>query len=85
MNEPFSDQHLAKREQGRPKKEPDEAENQHAAENADDDQQQTAENLDGAGVPVFQVALSTARRKDWAASARGLSPAEMDATPGLQQ
>lgn len=27
--------------------------------------------------PVFQVALSTARRKDWAGSARGLSPADL--------
>jgi cobaltochelatase CobN len=33
--------------------------------------------LDGAGVPVFQVALSTARRRDWAASERGLSPADL--------
>lgn len=29
------------------------------------------------GAPVFQVALSTARRKDWAGSARGLSPADL--------
>ena len=29
------------------------------------------------GCPVFQVALSTARRKDWAGSARGLSPADL--------
>ena len=36
-----------------------------------------ASPLDGADVPVFQVALSTARRKDWAASARGLSPADL--------
>ena len=27
--------------------------------------------------PVFQVALSTARRRDWAASERGLSPADL--------
>ena len=33
--------------------------------------------LDGAGAPVFQVALSTARRRDWAASERGLSPADL--------
>ncbi|MDE2391387.1 MAG: cobaltochelatase subunit CobN, partial [Rhodospirillales bacterium] len=33
--------------------------------------------LDGPGVPVFQVALSTARREDWAASERGLSPADL--------
>lgn len=33
--------------------------------------------LDGAGVPVFQVALSTATRKAWAASGRGLSPADL--------
>ena len=32
--------------------------------------------LDGA-VPVFQVALSTARRRDWVASTRGLSPADL--------
>ncbi len=36
-----------------------------------------ASPLDAAGVPVFQVALSTARRKDWAGSARGLSPADL--------
>lgn len=29
------------------------------------------------GVPVFQVALSTARRRDWAGSARGLSPSDL--------
>lgn len=29
------------------------------------------------GAPVFQVALSTARRRDWAASERGLSPADL--------
>ena len=33
--------------------------------------------LDAAGVPVFQVVLSTARRKDWAASDRGLSPSDL--------
>ncbi|MBC2834315.1 cobaltochelatase subunit CobN [Paragemmobacter straminiformis] len=33
--------------------------------------------LDAAGGPVFQVALSTARRRDWAGSARGLSPADL--------
>lgn len=33
--------------------------------------------LDGPGVPVFQVALSTARRRDWALSERGLSPADL--------
>ena len=33
--------------------------------------------LDGPGCPVFQVALSTARRKDWAAAERGLSPADL--------
>lgn len=36
-----------------------------------------ASPLDAAGVPVFQVALSTARRRDWAGSARGLSPADL--------
>ena len=36
-----------------------------------------ASPLDCAGVPVFQVALSTATRKAWAASARGLSPADL--------
>jgi cobaltochelatase CobN len=29
------------------------------------------------GCPVFQVALSTARRKDWADATRGLSPADL--------
>jgi cobaltochelatase CobN len=29
------------------------------------------------GCPVFQVALSTARRRDWATSARGLSPSDL--------
>jgi cobaltochelatase CobN len=33
--------------------------------------------FDGADCPVFQVALSTARRRDWAASDRGLSPADL--------
>jgi cobaltochelatase CobN len=33
--------------------------------------------LDGPGCPVFQVALSTARRKDWLAAERGLSPADL--------
>jgi len=33
--------------------------------------------LDAPGCPVFQVALSTARRRDWAASERGLSPADL--------
>jgi cobaltochelatase CobN len=33
--------------------------------------------LDVAGCPVFQVALSTAARDDWAASERGLSPADL--------
>ncbi len=33
--------------------------------------------LDAPGCPVFQVALSTARRKDWEASERGLSPADL--------
>jgi cobaltochelatase CobN len=33
--------------------------------------------LDAPGCPVFQVALSTARRRDWAGSARGLSPADL--------
>jgi len=36
-----------------------------------------ASALDAPGCPVFQVALSTARRKDWAASDRGLSPADL--------
>lgn len=36
-----------------------------------------ASALDTTGCPVFQVALSTARRKDWAASDRGLSPADL--------
>jgi cobaltochelatase CobN len=33
--------------------------------------------FDAAGCPAFQVALSTARRRDWAGSARGLSPADL--------
>ena len=33
--------------------------------------------LDAPGCPVFQVALSTARRRDWATSLRGLSPADL--------
>ncbi|MBT25975.1 MAG: cobaltochelatase subunit CobN [Rhodobacteraceae bacterium] len=33
--------------------------------------------LEAAGCPVFQVALSTSRRKDWAGSERGLSPADL--------
>jgi cobaltochelatase CobN len=33
--------------------------------------------LDAPGCPVFQVALSTARKKEWAASERGLSPADL--------
>ncbi|WP_431298260.1 cobaltochelatase subunit CobN [Tabrizicola sp. BL-A-41-H6] len=33
--------------------------------------------FDGADCPAFQVALSTARRRDWAASDRGLSPADL--------
>ena len=33
--------------------------------------------LDATGCPVFQVALSTARRRDWAGSERGLSPADL--------
>jgi cobaltochelatase CobN len=31
----------------------------------------------GASCPVFQVALSTARKEDWASSLRGLSPADL--------
>jgi cobaltochelatase CobN len=37
----------------------------------------SASPLDVAGCPVFQVALSTARRKEWATSDRGLSPADL--------
>ncbi|PRY86872.1 cobaltochelatase subunit CobN [Donghicola tyrosinivorans] len=33
--------------------------------------------LDAAGCPVFQIALSTARKKDWAEAERGLSPADL--------
>lgn len=33
--------------------------------------------LNAAGCPVFQVALSTARRRDWAEAERGLSPADL--------
>lgn len=33
--------------------------------------------LDAAGVPVFQATLSTASRRDWAESDRGLSPADL--------
>lgn len=33
--------------------------------------------LDAPGCPVFQVALSTARRRDWAGADRGLSPADL--------
>lgn len=33
--------------------------------------------LDVSGCPVFQVALSTARKRDWAASERGLSSADL--------
>lgn len=33
--------------------------------------------LDAPGCPVFQVALSTARKRDWAASDRGLSAADL--------
>ena len=36
-----------------------------------------ASPLDVGGVPVFQVALSTARRRDWAEAERGLSPADL--------
>lgn len=33
--------------------------------------------LDAQGCPVFQVALSTARKKEWSESERGLSPADL--------
>ncbi len=33
--------------------------------------------LDAPGCPVFQIALSTARRRDWAGAERGLSPADL--------
>src|SRR5690606_29218663 len=36
-----------------------------------------ASPLDAPGCPVFQVALSTARRRDWAVADRGLSPADL--------
>ncbi|MBE1283980.1 MAG: cobaltochelatase subunit CobN [Rhodobacteraceae bacterium] len=36
-----------------------------------------ASPLSAPGCPVFQVALSTARRKDWADAERGLSPADL--------
>ena len=36
-----------------------------------------ASPLDAAGCPVFQVALSTARKKEWAEAERGLSPADL--------
>ena len=36
-----------------------------------------ASPLNEPGCPVFQVALSTARRKDWAEAERGLSPADL--------
>ncbi|EAQ47432.1 cobaltochelatase [Roseobacter sp. MED193] len=36
-----------------------------------------ASPLNTTGCPVFQIALSTARKKDWAAAARGLSPADL--------
>ncbi|OUS39175.1 cobaltochelatase subunit CobN [Rhodobacterales bacterium 56_14_T64] len=37
----------------------------------------SASPLNTTGCPVFQVALSTARRKDWAEATRGLSPADL--------
>ena len=37
----------------------------------------SASPLSEPGCPVFQVALSTARRKDWAEAERGLSPADL--------
>jgi len=33
--------------------------------------------LDATGCPVFQIALSTARRREWAGAERGLSPADL--------
>ncbi|WP_367159889.1 cobaltochelatase subunit CobN [Kozakia baliensis] len=36
-----------------------------------------ASPLDAAGCPVFQVALSTAQKRDWEAAERGLSPADL--------
>ncbi|MFD3191652.1 cobaltochelatase subunit CobN [Sedimentitalea sp. HM32M-2] len=38
---------------------------------------QQASPLDAAGVPVFQIALSTASRMQWAEAERGLSPADL--------
>ena len=43
-----------------------------SARDADD-----ASPLDAAGVPVFQIALATSDRRDWAEAARGLSPADL--------
>jgi cobaltochelatase CobN len=37
----------------------------------------SASPLSEPGCPVFQVALSTARRKDWAEAERGMSPADL--------
>lgn len=37
----------------------------------------SASVLDAPGVPVFQVSLSTARRRDWLEAERGLSPADL--------
>ncbi|WP_411351237.1 cobaltochelatase subunit CobN [Leisingera aquaemixtae] len=37
----------------------------------------SASPLSNTGCPVFQVALSTARRKDWLEAGRGLSPADL--------
>ena len=37
----------------------------------------SASPLDATGCPVIQVALSTARKKDWVAAERGLSPADL--------
>ncbi|WP_027243429.1 cobaltochelatase subunit CobN [Leisingera daeponensis] len=37
----------------------------------------SASPLSTTGCPVFQVALSTARKKDWAEAGRGLSPADL--------
>ncbi|AHD10410.1 cobaltochelatase subunit CobN [Phaeobacter gallaeciensis] len=37
----------------------------------------SASPLSATGCPVFQVALSTARRRDWAEADRGLSPADL--------
>lgn len=42
---------------------------------ARDDAGQTP--FDGFDTPIFQLALSTARHRDWAASERGLSPADL--------